>query len=305
MAMRPVTTTQLTVLNTTLITKYLDAFESAPIIYPEVCSEVESDSTTNTYPIEAAFPEMREWVGEREVNELAAHSFILTNKHMELTMAVDRDAIADYAWGAALIRAGGLGMRSKQAPDKMLTTILQSGDTLLSYDGKGFFAIDHYIDVKKKTGAQRNYFPAGSNMPLTPANWEAVRGLMNGYQDDKGVPIEVEPNICMVPAQLRGVADRIFNAEKDVYGADNVNYKTAKVVVNRRLNGDPTTWYALDTSAAFRPFIFQKREWPCKLVMRTEVTSDNVFRHNRIEYGVDGRFIVGTGAWFRAFKAMV
>lgn len=305
MAMRIVGTPDLRVLNTTLTTRFIDAYGDAPIFYPEIVSETESESATGTYPIRAAFPQMREWIGERQLNEIAAHSQVLINKHFELTMGVDRDDIADWSYGSALMDVAALGKRAKQNPETLLTTLMQTGNTVLGYDGKALWAVDHYVNPKKKTGTQANYSPANSGMTLNPANWEAVRTMMNGYVDDEGAPIGVEPNYCMVAPQNRGAAHRIFKAEKDVYGADNVNFGTAKPLVNPWLASDPSTWYALDTQDPLRFAIFQKREWPAQFVMRTQVDSENVFRHRRFEYGVDGRWVVGPGGWFRAYKAMV
>lgn len=303
MSMRVVSTADLRVLNTTLVAEFINGYEGAPLIYPEMCTPVPSTSKNNTYPLRAGIPQMREWTGERNYNAIAAHSYIIENKHYELTMSVDADDIKDHSYGGALLDARMLGDRGKTHPDVLLQTILQTGQSIPCFDGQNFFDTAHYVNVKNKTGSQRNYYASGSGKTLTATTWEEVRGIMGAFQDDAGEPIGVRPTHVAVAPSNEGVARRIFEAEKDAAGASNVNYKTAKVIVHPRLANNPTEWYALDLSGPIKPFIFQMRE-AMRFVMMTDVTDENVFRHNRFDYGVDGRWAVGAAMWFRAFKVV-
>jgi len=295
-----VTTAALRSLNTQLYAGFLKPFEGSATFYKDVCSLVPSNSASNTYPIRAAFPQMREWTGERVYNDVAVHSHVISNKRYELTMSVNADDVRDHSYGAALLDVASLGERAAQHPDLLVATLMSNGHALLCYDGQNFFDTDHPIDVKAGTGTQLNY--SASGVALTTANWELVRGRMADFRDDKNEPIGVRPNLLVVPPQLEGTARRILEAETEGNNT-NVNKGTAKVLVVERLAAAATTWYALDTRMAFKPFIFQLND-PAKFTMMTDVRDDNVFRFNRFDYGVDGRWAAGLGAWFRAYKAV-
>lgn len=42
---------------------------------------------------------MREWIGEREVQALAAYDYLIKNKKFEMTIGVPRDDIEDDKYG--------------------------------------------------------------------------------------------------------------------------------------------------------------------------------------------------------------
>ncbi len=296
-----ITTAQLRALNVAIDLRFLNTFDSVPTFWEDLVTKVTSTGAGNVYPIRAAFPKMREWVGERHYHSLAVHSHFVMNKHYELTMSVNADDIKDLSYGGALIDAASLGERAKQAPDDLLVDMLQNGQNLAGYDGQSLFDTDHPVDVKSGTGTQVNYTSNG--LALSATNWEFVRSRMAEFKDDQGQPIGARPTILLVPPQLEGTARRILEAEHDAIGATNINRGTARVIVIPKLANQGTVWYALDTGNTLKPFIFQERE-RVRLTMQTDAKDDNVFRFNRFDYGVDGRWALGTGVWFRIYKAV-
>jgi phage major head subunit gpT-like protein len=306
-----VRTAALAALQTGLNLQYASAYESPrPLIYKDVCSEIPSGKKNVLLAIADMFPQMRQWVGDRVFHNPAEHSQLLTNPHYELSMEVDADDVEDDELGGYFLSSAGLGERASQHPDVLLGQVLQTGQTLIGFDGQNFFDTAHPIDAKNHIGTQSNYEAAGR--ALTAANWELVKANMASWSagpSNGGVSelIGSVPTHVMVPRQLEGVAKRIFEAELDASivttaAQTNVNKGTAKIIVNDRLNNQPTTWYALDLRSVLKPFAFVKRKAP-KFVMLNRPDDQGMFLNNKIQFGVDGRWGVGIAAWFRAYKA--
>ncbi len=47
----------------------------------------------NSYGWLGQFPKIREWIGDRTIMNLAAHSYVVVNRKFESTISVDRTAI--------------------------------------------------------------------------------------------------------------------------------------------------------------------------------------------------------------------
>ena len=64
-------------------------------MYTEIASVIPSTTDSETYAWLGDIPGMREWIGDREVQNLTASDYTIKNKDFELTVGVDRNAIED------------------------------------------------------------------------------------------------------------------------------------------------------------------------------------------------------------------
>lgn len=304
-----VATAAINALKTLLVTEYGRAYSSpTPLVYPQLCTTIPSTKQNVLLAIMDMVPEMREWVADRVYNNPAEHSQLLLNPHYELSMSVDADNVADDDLGTAFLSAGYLGEAALEHPDVLLGTVMKNGQTAIGFDGSNFFDTTHPTDAKNGTGTQySNYESTGR--ALSMANWELVKGNMASWRaGPSGRIIGSVPTLLVVPRQLEGVARRILEADSvaSVAGTaaeTNVNKGTAKVVVFDQLNSAPTTWYAIDDRSILKPFAFVKRS-PPTFVMKNRPDDEGRFQSNQIQFGVDGRWGVGIGPWFRAYKAV-
>lgn len=303
-----VRTSALEALRTGLNTSYLAAYNSPrETIFQQVCTPIMSERKKILVAIADMLPQMREWVGERKFHNAAEHSVELTNPHYELSMHVDADDVDDDEYSGYLLQAGGLGERAATHPDVLLATLMQAAHGIIGFDGQNFFDTDHPIDVKNGIGTQSNLEASGR--ALTAANFEIVRANMATWKaGPDGELIGAVPTHVMVPRQLEGTARRIFENENLINAAGtatemNILKGAAKVIVNDRLNNQATTWYALDLRGVIKPFAHVKRK-AAKFVMLNRPDDQGMFLENKIQFGVDGRWGVGCGVWFRAYKAV-
>ena len=126
-------------------TIFQEAFSSVESMYGKVSMIVPSTVRETTYAWLGAFPKMREWVGERQIKNLALHSYTIANKDWEATIEVDRNEIMDDAVGVYNPVIAELGRTAAVHPDELVFELLGNGFSTACYDGQYFFDTDHPV----------------------------------------------------------------------------------------------------------------------------------------------------------------
>lgn len=285
-----------------------------PLFYEQICSIVPSSTRENHYGWIDRLPGLREWLGERVVNNVAAREYTLKNRIFEDTLGLDRIDIEDDQLGVFNMSLDMLAFATRVFPDqKLVTPLLQNGQlsTSVAYDNQPFFSTAHPTNVDNPGGTTYTNYDA-SGMALTAANFQTVRARMMGIVGADGAPLGVYPNVMMVPPALEATARQILNAEfiapAAAFGQNaaggfqsNVLKGSADLIVNPWLAGQDTTWYLMDTRFPIKPFIYQTREAP-SFVYKTSPTDEAVFRLNKFLYGVSTRANAGYSLPFLAYK---
>ena len=267
----------------TLFTK---AFEGQKPNYEKVATVVPSTTDSETYAWLGDIPGMREWVGDREIQNLSGSDYTIKNKDFELTVGVDRNAIEDDKIGLYNPSIQMLGESAALHPDELVFTLLSSGFKAKCFDGKAFYATDHAVGK----AAVSNKL----NAPLTAESYKTARAMMMSYKNSKGRPLGLVPNLLVVPPALEAAARDILVADF-VNGTKNTMQGTAEIHVEPNLKTD-TEWHLLCTKRPIKPLIFQQRK-KAKFVSKTAETDDNVFMSKKFIYGVDSRGNAGFGFW--------
>lgn len=111
----------------------------------KVAMAISSASKSNTYGWLGKFPAFREWVGDRVLNSMQAHSYQITNKTYESTVSVDREDIEDDNLGIYSPLMQEMGRMVEIQPDELVYGLLASGTSTICYDGQNFFDTDHPV----------------------------------------------------------------------------------------------------------------------------------------------------------------
>lgn len=292
--------------------RYQAAYQAGATVLDRLRTHVPSTTSQTTYAWMARIPRLREWIGERVVQNASAHAYTIVNRPFELTLEVDRDQIEDDQLGVFNPMLDMMGQQAKALPDDLTLEVLQAGETELCYDGQNYFDTDHPIDLKAPgKGTQSNLL---TGKPLTPENYGAARTHMATWVGEDGRPLKVTPSVLVVPPQLEDEGRRILTAEHIVRTVDDGNggvvtstetniYKgTADLLVIPELADAPKDWYLFDTTKPLKPFVYQDRRAP-EFTHLTDPTAENVFFRKKYIYGVDARANAGYGLWFLALKA--
>lgn len=123
---------------------YTDAYTKTRTHHDKVAMTVVSSGRDETYGWLGQFPQLREWLtGDREVKDLAAHSFALANRKFESTIGVKREDIADDRLGVFKPMFAEMGHLAALHPEELIFGLLKSGFSELCFDGQNYFDADH------------------------------------------------------------------------------------------------------------------------------------------------------------------
>jgi phage major head subunit gpT-like protein len=203
-----ITETNLDAIRVGFDSAFMDGFmdaDDSPIYTAKLAQVRSSNTATTRFGFQARVPKLREWLGDRQFNNLAEYVYSLTAKNYEDSIEVLREAILEDNLGIFTDSLNKLGRQARKHTDDLIVSLLQNGQTSLCYDGQYFFDTDHPA-VKGASGSQVNY--SASGMPLTRANVAAVRATMMSYTGDDGRPLGVRPNMLIVPPALEDTTDQ-------------------------------------------------------------------------------------------------
>ncbi len=138
-----ITSATLTALAQGFNAAFLRGFESVPATYQQVAMVIPSTSDAENYGWMKDIPGMREWVGQRVINNLESSTAQLKNKTWEHTIGVKRDAIEDDKLGIFSNLFAMQGEIVARHPDDLVWGLLAAGFATKGFDGQYFFDSDH------------------------------------------------------------------------------------------------------------------------------------------------------------------
>jgi phage major head subunit gpT-like protein len=294
-----------------LDTLYQQVIQDTPVYWPDIASEVRSTTEQEFHAWLKRIPELREWIGERRVNQLSANVQALKNRLFEDTFAIPRTKFEDDQYGIFAPQAvKDLARAAKIWPDNILTAAIIAGTSALAHDGQAFFSASH--PVNPDVAGSPTQANLQTSKALTAQNFSDVRAVGESFLGEDSVPLGLEFDTLIVPPALKNTALQLANADllAAALGANaatgsqtNVLKGTIKkVVVLPRLTADSlTTWYLACTNRAVKPFIFQNR-MPAEFSWLNKPEDPNVFRLDEYQYGVRARGAAGYGPWFLCIK---
>lgn len=260
-------------------------------IADQIATTVPSSTGENLYGWLGAIPGLKKWIGEREVQKVGTHDYRIKNEPFELTVGVKRTEIEDDNYGVYTPYMEGMGESTALHKEERVADTVKKGFEEKCYDGEHFYSDKHRVGEVT--------FSNRTDEKLSPETFQAARQAMMSLKNEAGKPLNIVPDILLVPPALEREARMILEAEL-INGTTNINKGLAKVVVWTELADRPTQWHLLCTKRSLKPFIFQERK-KAKFTALTRDTDDNVFMRDEYLYGVDARDGVGYGFWQMAY----
>jgi len=117
----------------------------AEVMWTRIATEVPSVTASNTYGWLGDMPQLREWIGDRQVRDIKEHGYQIVNKSYEGTVGVKRTLIEDDQFGMYRPIMQGLGTSAARLPDELLFGLLKNGHANLCHDQQFFFDTDHPV----------------------------------------------------------------------------------------------------------------------------------------------------------------
>lgn len=286
---------------------------------PKVANTFESTMDTETYGGLGMVPQLREWLGGKQLKSLIESSLKITNKDFESTLRIkNKDRRRDKT-GQVNARMGQLAERALAHDAKLLSVIINNGTTTTNataYDGLALYSASHLVGT---TALNNNISVTIANLATggtgthgtttAPSVGEMALSIMQGIQqmygflDDQGEPINemAREFIVMVPPSLSGVAQAAVNSAFFALGMNNpIQYTIApsgmdikvSIVINPRLTGT-ANFFIFRTDGFVKSLIIQLEVAP--MVKTLDTGSDNEFFNNELLVSVEKSGNVGIG----------
>ena len=269
----------------TFSTLFREVLRDTPTYYQQIATEIPSSTREMRHAWLDRIPQMREWLGERVVNNLAVRLQSIENRLFEDTVGVKRIDIEDDQIGTYRPVIEELAMQTKAWPDKLIIDAMLAGTSAVTYDGQHFFDSNHPQNMDDPASPLQSNLLGGHDLDVD-ALGDAIQVMMSFIGAD-GKPLEIVPDLLVVPPQMKFRAARLLQAEligRDIalatgHGAaadTNVLKGSLDLLVLPRLASEPKAYYVLCTRRALKPLIFQNREAP-EFTALTKPDDENVF----------------------------
>lgn len=268
-------------------TLFNKALEEQKPLYERIATVTPSTTDAETYAWLGDIPGMREWIGDREIQNLSGSDYTIKNKDFELTVGVPRNAIEDDKIGLYNPSIQMLGQSAAMHPDELIFELLAKGFNVKCYDGENFFSTSH--KVGKKTISNK------LTSKLSIDSYVSARTSMMSLTNAANRALSIVPDLLVVPPALEKEGRDILVADF-INGTKNTMQGTAELLVVPQLAGHDAAWYLLSTKRPIKPLIYQQRQ-KAKFVSKTAETDDNVFMSKKYLYGADSRGNTGFGFW--------
>lgn len=159
-------------LTTAFKTSFQEGFNSYTPRYDRVATIVPSTTRQESYNWLGQWPRIREWIDERQVQNLSQFSYSIKNKDFETTVAVPRNDIEDDQYGTYTPLMRELGFAAKVHPDELVFGLLAAGFAEKCFDSQYFFDTDHPVGddliSNMQAGAKTPWFLLDTSRSLKP-----------------------------------------------------------------------------------------------------------------------------------------
>lgn len=297
------------VINTTVTTRFLKVFTEADAetFYRDLVTELPVTGRRLEMPYGVLKGRMREWIGDRVVNQIETGNWSQVVRDYEYTLGIKRKDIDDDLLGIYKPLIDDIGGIAAREPDQLLADVLIRGEdaTQVAYDGKALFATDHPTDYITGEGSYSNLI---TGRALTAPNFEYGQTLMRRLTGPDGRVLGMRGRVLVVGPLLEATAHRIVDAELVVEtpgdgAVTNMQKGKAKVVVIDRLDevDSGLGWYLMDNMKPLRAIMLGTRQAP-RLIPRTAETDEVVFSRREYQWGIDARWVAAPGLPQAAIK---
>ncbi len=145
----PATAQQIETLATTLKANFIKGMGSYEAQNPKIAEHIPSTTAVNLYSwLSQGWPEVREWIGERQFGELKKEAYSLTNRDFESSFKVPRKDVEDDQIGSYANVAQGHARAAAEFKDKEIFELLSGGENSACFDGQNFFDPEHPMTIK-------------------------------------------------------------------------------------------------------------------------------------------------------------
>ena len=266
---------------------------------------VPSSQDIEDYQGMGAIPRMREWIGDRVVQQLRGMSYRLENITWELTIGVPRERFDDDRLGNFAMRFSQMGNSAATHPAQLLSEIRVNGETEKCYDDKAFFSSNH---EEGRSGVQSNLVTGtGASKAQIYADIGTAVNRIVGFKNDQGQPLRpfvmLQPKMFLItcPPELFSTFSGIMEQEMLFNGESNQWRNYYDLVSDARL-ADANDWYIELVNMMDKPYLKQERRELSFFSLQNPMNDEVVRYKNEYQFCADARYNIGYYLWQGAVK---
>lgn len=151
---------------------FTSGFAGVQPIRGMLSTEVPSSTAAEDYAWLGDIPELREWIGDRQIKNLETHGYSIKNKPFESTIAVKKELFDDDTYGIVRPRFEMMGNSAALHGDRLLFDLIQVATSTECYDKQYFFDTDHPVGAGTVSntagGAGAAWYLLDTSRPLKP-----------------------------------------------------------------------------------------------------------------------------------------
>jgi Mu-like prophage major head subunit gpT len=181
-------------------------------LYERIAMTVPSATREQVYSWLRDTPGMREWVGDRVINQLSADGYRIQNRKFESTVGVKVDDIEDDQYGVYAPMFRMMGENTSRHPNELAFELLNAGYATACYDGQNFFDTDHpVLDKNGKEKSVSNFMGGSGQAWYLACATRSIKPLI--FQTRKApkftrMDADTTANVFMRDEYLYGVSAR-------------------------------------------------------------------------------------------------
>lgn len=199
----------LAILNQAFSGAFKGGLAMATPMWSQIATLVPSTTAEQKYGWLGKITKFREWIGERQYQNLVQHDYAIKNKTFENTVEVSRDEIEDDQFGVYTPVIQQLGQDATLHPDELVFELLNKGFTTACFDGQYFFDTDHPVGTPGKQASVSN-FQGGTGTPwFLMDTTKVLKPLI--YQKRRDYSFTAKTSLT---------DDNVFSRNQFVWGAD-------------------------------------------------------------------------------------
>jgi len=178
--------------------------------WQHIATEMPSSTSSNLYTDLSEFPDLREWLGDRQVKGLSAKGYEIVNKKYEATVGVPRDKLEDDQYGIYGKKFETMGNSAARHPDQLVYGLLPNGFTSVGFDNQNFFDTDHPVGNEETGISSVSNMQAGASAP-----WF----LIDDSRPIKPMIFQKRKDYKLT-SMTREDSDNVFMRDEYLYGVD-------------------------------------------------------------------------------------
>lgn len=184
---------------------------SAAPMSPRIATRVTASQKEQRYGWLGKLPKIREWIGDRVVQNISESDYAIKEKKFELTVGVDRDDIETDNLGHYATLFESIGEATVLDPEQLIWDLLKAGFATPCYDGQYFFDTDHPVLDANGVAQSVANTDGGAG-----ANWF----LMDTSRVLKPLIKQVRRDFGTIVSKDKVTDDNVFDRNEYIYGVD-------------------------------------------------------------------------------------